>query len=74
MFTLLVLIQIKQTKEYPNLNLLIATHEIPHLKALFNLVFEMSEENFPPTHLHLVPRSIMRGLIPPLPQYAFVAW
>jgi hypothetical protein len=26
------------------------------------------------THLHLVPRSRMRGAIPPLPQYAFMAW
>jgi hypothetical protein len=26
------------------------------------------------THLHLVPRSRMRGYIPPLPQYAFMAW
>jgi hypothetical protein len=26
------------------------------------------------THLHLVPRSRMRGAIPPLPQYAFTAW
>jgi hypothetical protein len=26
------------------------------------------------THLHLVARSIMRGAIPPLPQYAFMAW
>jgi hypothetical protein len=25
-------------------------------------------------HLHLVPRSGMRGAIPPLPQYAFMAW
>jgi hypothetical protein len=25
-------------------------------------------------HLHLVPRSRMRGAIPPLPQYAFTAW
>jgi hypothetical protein len=25
-------------------------------------------------HLHLVPKSIMRGAIPPLPQYAFMAW
>jgi hypothetical protein len=25
------------------------------------------------THLHLVPRS-MRGAIPPLPQYVFIAW
>jgi hypothetical protein len=25
------------------------------------------------THLHLVPRSRMRGAIPPLPQYAFMA-
>jgi len=25
------------------------------------------------TRLHLVPRSIMRGVIPPLPQYAFMA-
>jgi len=26
------------------------------------------------THLHQVPRSIMRGVIPPLPQYAFIVW
>jgi len=26
------------------------------------------------THLHLVARSRMHGTIPPLPQYAFVAW
>jgi hypothetical protein len=26
------------------------------------------------THLHLVPRSRMRGAIPPLPQHAFMAW
>jgi hypothetical protein len=26
------------------------------------------------THLHLVPRLIMRGAIPPLPQYVFMAW
>jgi hypothetical protein len=26
------------------------------------------------THLHLVPRSRMCGAIPPLPQYAFMAW
>jgi hypothetical protein len=26
------------------------------------------------THLRLVPRSRMRGAVPPLPQYAFVAW
>jgi hypothetical protein len=26
------------------------------------------------THLHLVPRSRMRGTIPPLPQYVFMAW
>jgi hypothetical protein len=26
------------------------------------------------THLHLVPRSRMIGAIPPLPQYAFMAW
>jgi hypothetical protein len=26
------------------------------------------------THLHLVPRSRMRGAIPPLPHYVFVAW
>jgi len=26
------------------------------------------------THLHLVPRSRMRGTIPPLPQHAFMAW
>jgi len=26
------------------------------------------------THLHLVPRSRMRGTILPLPQYAFMAW
>jgi hypothetical protein len=26
------------------------------------------------THLHLVPRSRMRGVIPPLPQYVFMAW
>jgi hypothetical protein len=26
------------------------------------------------THFHLVPRSIMRGAIPSLPQYAFMAW
>jgi hypothetical protein len=26
------------------------------------------------THLNLVPRSRMRGAIPPLPQYACVAW
>jgi len=26
------------------------------------------------THLHLVPRSRMRGTKPPLPQYAFMAW
>jgi hypothetical protein len=26
------------------------------------------------THLHLVPRSRMRGAIPPLSQYAFMAW
>jgi hypothetical protein len=26
------------------------------------------------THIHLVPRSRMRGAIPPLPQYAFMAW
>jgi hypothetical protein len=25
-------------------------------------------------HLHLVPRSRMRGAIPPLPQYVFMAW
>jgi hypothetical protein len=25
-------------------------------------------------HLHLVPRSRMRGAIPPLPQYVFTAW
>jgi len=27
-----------------------------------------------PAHLHLVPRSRMRGAIQPLPQYAFMAW
>jgi hypothetical protein len=27
-----------------------------------------------PTHLHLVPRSRVRGDIPPFPQYAFMAW
>jgi hypothetical protein len=26
------------------------------------------------THLHLVPRSRIRGAIPPLPQYVFMAW
>jgi hypothetical protein len=26
------------------------------------------------THLHLVPRSKKNGAIPPLPQYAFMAW
>jgi hypothetical protein len=26
------------------------------------------------THLHLVPRWGMRGAIPQLPQYAFMAW
>jgi hypothetical protein len=26
------------------------------------------------THLHLVPRSRMLGAMPPLPQYAFMAW
>jgi hypothetical protein len=26
------------------------------------------------THLHLVPKSRMRGAIPQLPQYAFMAW
>jgi hypothetical protein len=26
------------------------------------------------THLHLVPMSRMRGAIPPLPQYLFLAW
>jgi len=26
------------------------------------------------THLHLVPRSRMRGAIPPLPQNVFMAW
>jgi hypothetical protein len=26
------------------------------------------------THLHLVPRSRMRGSIPPLSQYVFMAW
>jgi len=26
------------------------------------------------THIHLVPGSRMRGAIPPLPQYAFMAW
>jgi len=26
------------------------------------------------THLRLVPRSKMGGAVPPLPQYAFVAW
>jgi hypothetical protein len=26
------------------------------------------------TQLHLVPMSIMRGTIPPLPQYVFMAW
>jgi hypothetical protein len=26
------------------------------------------------THLHLVPRSRMRGAIPPLPLYVFMAW
>jgi hypothetical protein len=26
------------------------------------------------THFHIVPRSIMRGAIPLLPQYYFVAW
>jgi hypothetical protein len=26
------------------------------------------------THLRLVPRSRMRGAIPPLPQYSFMAW
>jgi len=26
------------------------------------------------THLHLVPRSRMRGAIPPLLHYAFMAW
>jgi hypothetical protein len=26
------------------------------------------------THLHLVPKSRMRGAIPPLPQYAFMEW
>jgi hypothetical protein len=26
------------------------------------------------THLHLVLRSRMHGVIPPLPQYAFMAW
>jgi hypothetical protein len=26
------------------------------------------------THLHLVPRSRLRGAIPPLPQYVFMAW
>jgi uncharacterized protein (DUF111 family) len=25
-------------------------------------------------HIHLVPRSIMRGAVPPLPQYAFMVW
>jgi hypothetical protein len=26
------------------------------------------------THFHLIPTSRMRGAIPPLPQYAFMAW
>jgi hypothetical protein len=26
------------------------------------------------THFHLVPRSRICGTIPPLPQYAFIAW
>jgi hypothetical protein len=26
------------------------------------------------THLHVVPRSRMRGARPPLPQYVFIAW
>jgi hypothetical protein len=26
------------------------------------------------THLHLVPRLRMRGAIPPLPHYVFMAW
>jgi len=26
------------------------------------------------THFHLVPRSRMRGAIPPLPQYVFMVW
>jgi hypothetical protein len=26
------------------------------------------------THVHVVPRSRMRGAIPSLPQYAFIAW
>jgi hypothetical protein len=26
------------------------------------------------THLHLVPRLKMRGAIPPLPRYVFMAW
>jgi hypothetical protein len=26
------------------------------------------------THIHPMPRSRMRGAIPPLPQYAFMAW
>jgi hypothetical protein len=26
------------------------------------------------THFHLVPTSRRRGVIPPLPQYAFMAW
>jgi hypothetical protein len=26
------------------------------------------------THLHLVPRSRMRGALPPFPQYAYMAW
>jgi hypothetical protein len=26
------------------------------------------------THLHVMPRSRMRGAIPPLPQYVFMAW
>jgi len=26
------------------------------------------------TYLHLVPSSIMREAIPPLPQYVFLAW
>jgi len=26
------------------------------------------------THIHLAPRSIMRGAIPPLPQYFYMAW
>jgi len=29
---------------------------------------------FPFTHLHLVPRSRMRGAIPPLTQYVFMLW